>query len=227
MPTLNEYLGGIVSEIASARKMADLQTLQIAREYAQDEMLKNFSIPRMKIGTVDLTIPFAKAGIQTIMRLRDFAYNEITTVMKTGYNASDTSSDQQLKAFLIDMEVYYDDAINKIRKENTPTITAQQEAYFKIIPEYITDFCLSLPNFKWGEVKSETLQANLNDRTLLEARKTIEKVDQNEIIVEAGKLMSLDPKCLIYAKMSVSESGMEWSRYEDINGNIVETLIPE
>lgn len=227
MPTLNEYLGGIVSEIASARKMADLQTVQIAKEYAQDEMLKNFSIPRMKIGTVDLTIPFAKAGVQTIMRLRDFAYDEITTVMKTGYNASDTSSDQQLKAFLIDMEVYYDDAIDKIRKENTPTLTAQQETYFKIIPEYITDFCLSLPNFKWGEVKSETLQTSLNDRTLLEARKTIEKADQNEIIVEANKLMSLDPKCLIYAKMSVSEEGMEWSRYEDINGNIVETLIPE
>ncbi|WP_374458434.1 hypothetical protein [Chryseobacterium taeanense] len=227
MPTLNEYLGGIVSEIASARKMADLQTVQIAKEYAQDEMLKNFSIPRMKIGTVDLTIPFAKAGVQTIMRLRDFAYDEITTVMKTGYNASDTSSDQQLKAFMIDMEVYYDDAIDKIRKENTPTLTAQQETYFKIIPEYITDFCLSLPNFKWGEVKSETLQASLNERTLLEARKTIEKANQNEIIVEANKLMSLDPKCLIYAKMSVSEEGMEWSRYEDINGNIIETLIPE
>lgn len=57
MPKLNEYLGGIVSEIANSRKMADLQTLQIAKEYAQDEMLKNFSIPRMKIGTVDLTIP--------------------------------------------------------------------------------------------------------------------------------------------------------------------------
>jgi hypothetical protein len=39
--------------------------------------------------------------------------------------------------------------------------------------------------------------------------------------------MSIDPKYLIYAKMSVSEAGMEWSRYEDINGNIIETLIPE
>lgn len=227
MPKLNEYLGGIVSELASARKMADLQTLEIAKEYAKDEMLKNFSIPRMKIGTVELTIPFAKAGGQTILKLRDFAYDEIIKVMKTGYNAADTSSDKELKDFLIDMEIYYDEAINKIRKENTQTITAAQEKYFDIIPEYITDLCVSLPNFKWGEVKSETLQTSLKERTLVEARKVIEKADENEIIVEASKLMSLDPKCLIYAKMSVSESGMEWSRYEDINGNIVETLIPE
>ncbi|WP_027387688.1 hypothetical protein [Chryseobacterium gregarium] len=227
MPKLNEYLGGIVSEIASARKMADLQTLEIAKEYARDEMLKNFSIPRMKIGTVDLTIPFATAGSQTILKLRDFAYDEIIKVMKTGYNAADASSDKELKNFLFDMEIYYDDVINKIRKENTLTITAAQEKYFDTIPEYITEFCVGQPNFKWGEVKYETLQKSLKERTLFEARKVIEKVDQNEIIVEASKLMSLDPKCLIYAKMSVSESGMEWSRYEDINGNIIETLIPE
>ncbi|MCJ8152624.1 hypothetical protein MKJ01_02465 [Chryseobacterium sp. SSA4.19] len=227
MPKLNEYLGGIVSELASARKMADLQTLEIAKEYASDEMLKNFSIPRMKIGTVDLTIPFAKAGSQTILKLRDFAYDEITKVMKTNYNASDISSDKDLKTFLFDMEIYYDDVIDKIKKENTSIITAAQEKYFDTIPEYITDFCVSLPNFKWGEVKSETLHKSLKERTLFEARKVIEKAGENEIIVEASKLMSLDPKCLIYAKMSVSESGMEWSRYEDINGNIIETLIPE
>jgi len=227
MPTLNEYLGGIVSEIASSRKMADLQTVEIAREYAADDMLKNFSIPRMKIGTVDLTITFAQGGVLPILKLRDFAYDEITKVMKTGYIASDISNDQKLKAFLIDMEVYYDDIIDQIKKENTPTLTAEQEKKFDIIPQYITEFCLDLPNFKWDGVKSETLQKSLKDRTLFEARKIIEKVDEREIIVEASKLMSLDPKCLIYAKMSVSESGMEWSRYEDINGNIIETLIPE
>lgn len=227
MPKLNEYLGGIVSEIASSRKMADLQTLQIAREYAQDEMLKKFSIPRMKIGTVDLTIPFAQGGVLPILKLRDFAYDEITKVMKTSYNAGDTSSDQKLRNFLLEMEVYYDDAINEIKKENTTTLTVEQEKRFDIVPQYITEFCLDLPNFKWDQVKSDTLQNSLRERTLFEARKTIEKVEENEIIVEASKLMNIDPKYLIYAKMSVSESGMEWSRYEDINGNIVETLIPE
>jgi hypothetical protein len=190
-------------------------------------MLKNFSIPRMKIGTVDLTIPFAQGGVLPILKLRDFAYDEITKVMKTNYNAADTSSDQKLKVFLVDMEVYYDDLINQIKKDNIKVITPEKEKDFYIIPDYITDYCLTLPNFKWGEVKSETLKTSIKNRTLLEAKKIIENVDEHEIIVEASKLMSIDPKYLIYAKMSVSEAGMEWSRYEDINGNIIETLIPE
>lgn len=227
MPTLNEYLGGIVSEIASARKMADLQTVQIAKEYAQDEMLKNFSIPRMKIGTVDLTIPFAQGGKLPVLKLRDFAYDEITKVMKTGYNAADTSSDQKLKAFLVDMEVYYNDLIDQLKKDKIQVITPEKEKDFYIIPDYITDYCLTLSNFSWGEVKSETLRNSIKNRTLLEAEKEIANVEEHGIIVEASKLMSIDPKYLIYAKMSVSEEGMELSRYEDINGNIIETLIPE
>jgi hypothetical protein len=104
MPKLNEYLGGIVSEIISARRMADLQTLQIAKEYAQDDLLKHFSIPRMKIGTVDLTIPFATGG-KSIKNFNEFTYDEITKTAGTDYDASDTKNDQNLKSVLLNMEV--------------------------------------------------------------------------------------------------------------------------
>ncbi|ASK31424.1 hypothetical protein CEY12_15485 [Chryseobacterium sp. T16E-39] len=227
MPKLNEYLGGIVSEIASARKMADMQTVQIAKEYAQDDLLKHFSIPRMKVGTVDLTIPFATAGNSTPMIFRDFMYDEMIKVAKTDYDPSDIKSDQSLKAFIIDLEVYYNDAIKKVRDENTTTITDSQIQYFEIIPQYMREFCQSLPNFRWKQTNPEFFQQSISKRVIGEARKVIEKTEDYEIIVEASKLMELDVKCLIYAKMSVSEAGMEWSRYEDINGNIIETLIPE
>ncbi|WP_345990998.1 hypothetical protein AAEU33_03980 [Chryseobacterium sp. Chry.R1] len=227
MPKLNEYLGGIVSEIASARKMADLQTVQIAKEYAQDDLLKHFSIPRMKVGTVDLTIPFATAGNSPIMAFRDFAYHEIIKIAKTNYNPSDIKSDQSLRAFLVDLEVYYNDAIKKIQDDNTSIITDSQIQYFDPIPKYTLEFCQSLPNFSWKQTDPQFFQQSILNRVVREARKIIEKIDDYEIIVEASRLMELDAKCLIYAKMSVSEAGMEWSRYEDINGNIIETLIPE
>ncbi|MBK1894555.1 hypothetical protein [Chryseobacterium paridis] len=227
MPKLNEYLGGIVSEIATARKMADLQTVQIAKEYAQDDLLKHFSIPRMKVGTVDLTIPFATAGGSTPMVFRDFLYDEIIKVAKTDYDPSDTKNDQSLKAFIVDLEVYYNDALKKVRDDNTTTITDSQIQYFEIIPKYTKEFCRSLPNFKWVQTDPEFFQQSISNRVIREARKVIEKTEDYDIIVEASKLMQLDVKCLIYAKMSVSEAGMEWSRYEDINGNVIETLIPE
>ncbi|EJL75675.1 hypothetical protein [Chryseobacterium populi] len=227
MPKLNEYLGGIVSEIASARKMADIQTVQIAKEYAKDDLLKHFSIPRMKVGTVDLTIPFAAAGKSPILPFRTFAYDEIIKVAKTDYNPLDTKNDDSLKAFLIDLEVYYNDGIKKVREENTSTITDSQMEYFKIIPEYTLEFCKNLANFRWQQTDPNFFHQSIFDRVIYEARRTIEKIEDYEIIVEASKLQELDAKCLIYAKMSISEAGMEWSRYEDINGNIIETLIPE
>lgn len=227
MPKLNEYLGGIVSEIASARKMADLQTVQIAQEYAKDDLLKHFSIPRMKVGTVDLTIPFATAENSIPKIFRNFMYDEIIKVAKTDYNSTDTKNDQSLKDFLVDLEVYYKDAIKKVQSENTPTITNKQLEYFEIIPTYTLEFCLTLPNFKWKQTDKNLFLQSISNKMFSEARKVIERTQDFEIIVEASQLMALDTKCLIYAKMSITEAGMEWSRYEDINGNIIETLIPE
>ncbi|MCJ7934197.1 MAG: hypothetical protein MUW56_11315 [Chryseobacterium sp.] len=227
MPKLNEYLGGIVSEIAAARKMADLQTIQIAKEYAKDDLLKHFSIPRMKVGTVDLTIPFAKAGSSPKMLFRDFTYDEIIKVAKTDYNPLDTKNDQYLRSFLVEQENSYYDIIKKIREENTTVITDSQLKYFDQLPKYIVEFCKNLSNFAWKITEPDFFLQSIHNRIVYEAKRVIEKTDDQEIIVEASKLMELDVKCLIFAKMSVSEAGMEWSRYEDINGNIVETLIPE
>ena len=229
MPTLNEYLGGIVSEITSARKMADMQTVEIAKEYAKDNLLKHFSIPRMKVGTVDLTVPFAKAASSPILPFTDFAYDEIIKVAKTDYNPSDAAGDKSLKAFLVDLQVYYNNGLEKARINKVTLFTDEHMEYFDIIPQYTVEFCQTLSNFTWKLIKPETLKERIYQRIFKEAKKTIENKTDNdyEIIVEASKLMELDPKCLIVAKMSVTESGMEWSKYEDIDGNIIETLIPE
>jgi hypothetical protein len=63
MPNLNEYLGGLFNSIASARVISDLQTAQLAEQYAQHEILRHFSVPRMRIGDVELTIPIAIQGM--------------------------------------------------------------------------------------------------------------------------------------------------------------------
>ena len=227
MPKLSEYLGGLVSEIASARQLADLQTVQIAKEYAKDDLLKHFSIPRMKIGTVDLTVPFAKAGNAFPKIFREFAYEEIISIAKTDYNAADAKNDQRLRTFLIETEVEYDDVLKRIQSENTSKISDLQVQYFEFLPKNILAFCERLENFNWTQTDPKTFQKNMESRIISEARKVIEKTEDTEIIVEASKLMQLNPNCLVFAKMSISEAGMEWSRYENINGEIVETLIPE
>jgi hypothetical protein len=60
--TLSNYVGFIFSEITKARDIADRHSRDIALIYAQDEILKNFSVPRFKIPKMDLTIPVLISG---------------------------------------------------------------------------------------------------------------------------------------------------------------------
>ena len=64
MPKLNEYLGSVISSLTNARVMADLQTVKVAEEYAKHDLLQHFSVPRMRVDDVELTIPIALESTQ-------------------------------------------------------------------------------------------------------------------------------------------------------------------
>ena len=90
--TLSDYLGFIFSEITRARDHADRVSKEIALVYAQDEILKSFSVPRFKIPEMELTIPVVISGAKFSsalvfnMRQGDFSNfitNKINNVLKT------------------------------------------------------------------------------------------------------------------------------------------------
>lgn len=90
--TLADYVGFIFSEITRARDHADRVSKEIALVYAQDEILKSFSVPRFKIPEMELTIPVIISGAKFSnalvfnMRQDDFSNfitNKINNVIKT------------------------------------------------------------------------------------------------------------------------------------------------
>lgn len=60
--TLADYTGYIFLEIIKAREMADRHSRQLAEVYAQDAVLKYFSVPRFKVPRMELTIPVLISG---------------------------------------------------------------------------------------------------------------------------------------------------------------------
>lgn len=60
--TLSDYVGFIFSEIVRARTITDAETKRIALLYKEDEILKNFSVPRFKIPELELSIPVLVSG---------------------------------------------------------------------------------------------------------------------------------------------------------------------
>jgi hypothetical protein len=62
--SLNEYLSSLVASVNYSRMNADLESLKIAKIYSEDEYMKDFSIPRMKIKDVVMDIPVAIEGFK-------------------------------------------------------------------------------------------------------------------------------------------------------------------
>lgn len=60
--TLADYIGFIFSEITRARDHADRVSMEVAKQYAKDDILKYFSVPRFKIPEMELTIPVLISG---------------------------------------------------------------------------------------------------------------------------------------------------------------------
>jgi hypothetical protein len=66
MVKLGDYLSTLFNEITKARVEADMVALNVAREYTQGpnkELLKHFPIPRVRVRSIDVTMPVVIDGI--------------------------------------------------------------------------------------------------------------------------------------------------------------------
>ncbi|MGB4847556.1 MAG: hypothetical protein WBP41_06530 [Saprospiraceae bacterium] len=89
--TMADYVGFIFSEITRARGMADRESIRIAEMYAQNDVLKHFSVPRFKIPEMNLTIPVIISGAKFSTTLvfnmelndfKNFIINELNNATK-------------------------------------------------------------------------------------------------------------------------------------------------
>lgn len=72
MIPLSDYLGFIFAEITRAREISDRTSAEIAKTYAQDPVMKFFSVPRFKIPEMALTIPVLISGAKfaTVLKFK-------------------------------------------------------------------------------------------------------------------------------------------------------------
>lgn len=59
----SDVIGGLVSSIANARSVADIEAMRIAYYYYQHELLKGIPIPRLRIQRVSISLPIIVSEI--------------------------------------------------------------------------------------------------------------------------------------------------------------------
>lgn len=237
MATLKDYLGTIVADINHARSIADVESARMAKAYAEDDVLQYFSIPRMKMQDVELTIP---VGISRIKETAPIDYQPIDNNKFYSHTYQAIKDVYQIKSF----NTKHSKKISSIVKKEIQTL----EKKLKLVPNseedvkkyssLVTQKTREIiynelketrkrdsKEFPEAKVVANFLYEKLYDKvTPPQKQRTIEDA---EVIVESDKLRDLNPNHIIQIKMKIIEQGMEWHKMEDSEGNIVTKLTAE
>jgi len=251
MAILKDYLGSLVKDLNEARYMADVESARIALLYANDPILKHFSVPRMKILDTELTIPIAIDSLEhsTITEYDPIDNQKLfTSIYSVLKNTTETDSFNSTMSKGLRTEIYRE--IDKLEKEikdekdtttsielfsnNVATIfinkikndTKEKKKFNKIINKISTEDDSIVSKERGFE---NLLKTNMR-RELVQKIKplvVIEKLENAHITTESAKLKEYDPRNIVYIKMKVTEESMEWQTMVDDEGNVVPKLMPE
>ncbi len=235
MATLNEYLGGIFSSITDARVMADVQTVQVAEQYAKHELLKHFSVPRMRISDIELTIPVAIEGLNQRTELQlnpignaDFKRINTRELSRlVGYTELPPIAGQKL---LTALDSRINMLIENIKAEgdvkNPIWIFAKSivDDLFEIGIETRLHEGKFPDGYYHEEITKITYELGLGLVTGIVDKPVL---DQLTVIAESHRLREQRPEDVIRIRMKVSEDGMEWQTLQRDDGSIERKLLPE
>lgn len=239
MATLQAYLSGILSEISEARAASDYKSAQIAEGYLKDKILKGYSVPRMRIDSVEIDAPLAIDSIEEgnlinqnidIAETTNAVYEnlcnefsltqtDVSTLQTSGIEAT---IKREISTKLANLFVSEDG--ESTTKDDDTTIINVISACASII----------VVNFKNSVEKSITLASTISVDDI--AKKLTRQLcdvfiakdlTEIKIVAEASKLKDISEKSIFHIKMNIVENGMEWAISQNHNGDVDAKLIPE
>ena len=234
MPILKDYLGSLVKDLNHARVIADIESAKIAEMYAEHDLLKYFSIPRMKILETDLTIPVSIDDLQSATAIdyqpinnKDFyakTYAEIKNTLKVSRFTRKTSRPLQ-------QSIYKE--IRKLEEDikGSDDITKSLSAFSKRVSSSAIKLVVKeseLSNIDTDKIR-KAIETDLVRylRPKIKSRDVAGSIENANVTVESDKLKDKRPESLVYIKMKIKEESMEWQTMEDAEGNVIRKLMVE
>jgi hypothetical protein len=254
MANLQDYLGTLVASVNQARVLADIESANIAEQYAQHRLLKHFSIPRMKMQNVEFTIPIAIENVETSEPIdyqpidnRTFvsrAYDELINIYQV--KSFDRASSLHIRKMLYKEA----DLLETRLKAGENTQVALQEFSNKIADQAINIKVPIVPTVSTSatkpnavseksekseaskemttitkEVMSQKIAARLQSE--IKPKEMQRNIENANVIVEASRLREQKTENMVFIKMTVLEESMEWHTIENENGESISRLSPE
>jgi len=251
MANLQDYLGTLVASVNQARVLADIESANIAEQYAQHRLLKHFSIPRMKMQNVEFTIPIAIENVET-SEPTDYQPIDNRTFVSRAYdeliNVYQIKSFDRTSSLQIRKTLYAEaDELEKRLKSGENIDSALRDFSDKIAEEALrikTPNQTTATNLATGAASVKSKDANAESTISLtkdvisqkistrlqpeiRAKEMQRNIENANVIVEASKLREQKTENMVFIKMTVLEESMEWHTIENADGGSTSRLSPE
>ena len=217
MAKLDDYISGLVSSVARARYSADLQVAEVARLYKNDDVLKCFAVPHMRIGDIEIDLPYALDSHTPVQEV--------------------LSCNTELMCTRIEQAFYDSYEGVEVPFEGSPKVTQD-------VLTYVNEISPNIESLGFEYIESNSFQSRLkvtvatwcghcteeyipeemhlsavdNITEAIRSAVTVTTTGGMQVIAEANQLQSYDSKAITHVKIKIHEDGMVWAG---------ETLIPE
>ena len=220
MITLKDYVGNIYKEITKARVQSDIETVEVAKEYAKHDLLKHFSIPNMKMRTVEITIPVAIDNPEVkLPSVSDTVV--LNSIMKaTNDIVKETEGNKTInKLNTGKLKIVNKQNIKLLKDTNGKINLEKKKLDLFVNKSSINSFKLLKPQL--GSLTHGQFKALLNAKTQKEvSKKGNVQLEKIPVIIETNKLRDVKSReSLMNIKIVIEEDTMEWMREIDDDGN--------
>jgi len=220
MANLKDYISGLVTSVTTARFNADAQSAEIARKYRSDNILCNFPIPRMRIGDIEIELPYAlnfqNSSNNGLVLDEQRTFQAMRLSLCNSYNMTEIPT-HDIKLYTTLNNDLEDCARIIIRG-----IKSDGQSYFEKIKElydsHYENWCGIMEKLdgKTSLDKDEIIQ-DMHNQVLLSLQST--DFSNLEVIAEADKLSSYDSRVITRMKIKIQEDGLVWAN--TANGEIL------
>lgn len=228
MPYLGDYLGHLLSEIATARVQADLETVRMAELYASHPLLKHLPVPRFRLPTLTLDVPVvvqdmgearpdidtSLLGAEDVLATRE-GFNRLLDLRLQRANIQLSEKERLGLQDVLARAAGLASAGVKELVENL--VSAAVKFVGSLATQSLAADPARLQGFEEG-LRAEALAA-FPGRTVESPRVLVQVT--NTALRDAGS-----PELMTRLRLSISEDAVEWTTVES-QGQTVEKLLPE
>ena len=248
MPKLSEVLGAIVSHIGKGRSQADMATLEIADIYKNHPLLSEFPVPRFALDevVVDLKLVVAEAPASGKILSADTRSAVLKQIgVMVGRLVSSESSLKALNTDFPELQNVWKSFQSKVTQALSDLLPSGVEldagslasGIAAVIVGHVGNAVL-LPASKVGaeratsffNVEVDKIKDSLKARAEEMITKALESEPQTRdrlnVLVTASDLQAVPVEKVTSMKLTLRESDLSWTRYEDDKGETKSKLVP-